>query len=176
MPDASSNGVCVRVSRMQPVAVRCARPAASRGCRPEPDRVLPLLNVNPVCCAEAHAELPAELVAGDHDARLDQHLPDRRVDLPDDLADLLELATAMSCTNRMFERGSTIATPRLRDDRALAARRRGLARPGAELLLPVRRDEVEQVLRLDVVELERLGHERLELADLRLRSRAAASP
>src|SRR4029453_6222959 len=44
----------------------------------------------PGLLAEAHAELLAEAVARDDDARLDLHLADRRVDLANDLAHFLE--------------------------------------------------------------------------------------
>src|SRR4030095_16488511 len=40
--------------------------------------------------AEAHAKLLAEAIARNDDARLDEHLADRGVDLPDDLPDFLE--------------------------------------------------------------------------------------
>ena len=66
----------------------------------------------------------------------------------------------------MFDRGSRSATPRrlmIEPCPPVVAR---LSRAQAVLLLAVAGDEVEDVGSLDVVELERLRHERLELADL----------
>src|SRR5207344_1866576 len=126
-----------------------------------PDRI-PVVDPESGLRSEAHAELPAEFVARDHDSGLDHHLADRRVDLADDLANLLKVGRYVLHEEDVRPRIDH-RDPALRNERSLATGGRGLARPGAELLLAVRRDEVEQVLRLDVVQLERFGNERLQL-------------
>ena len=149
MPDASSNGVCVRVSRVTvpPVppeseTTGCVEQAATAAVRvtAAEERRARLL-------AEAHAELAAELVVGDHDARLDQHLAHRRCRSAGSAGALPRAVLAdVLVTNRMLVRGSTNAVPRL-------DRKRAPECPGRAC--PVWTFTMSDVRGLRVVELER---------------------
>ena len=98
--------------------------------------------------SEAHAELAAELVAGDHDAAFDQHLPHRDIDLTYHAPHFLE-------PRRSILHEQDIGAPI--DDCAPALRQ--------HLLLLVR-DELLYVIGLLVIELEHLRLQRLQVADL----------
>ena len=76
---------------------------------------------------------------------------------------------AVSCTNRMFERGSTIATPRLDRNEPWPPVVAVCPAPAPNFCCVLVGDQVEEVARLHVVELERLRDQRLEVADLGLR-------
>ena len=100
---------------------------------------------------EPHAEVAAEGVERLDDARLDHHLAHRDVDLADEPADLFQPRRRVLDEERV---GARI------DHRAAAL--------GEDALLLVGQDLGEGLGAL-VVQLERLGADRLELGDLRLR-------
>ena len=98
--------------------------------------------------AEADAELPAELVARDHDAAFDQDLPDRDIDLADHAPHFLQARRGVLHEQDV---GARI------DDSASAL--------GQELLLLVG-DELLDGFGFLIIKLEHLGLQRLQVADL----------
>src|SRR6185312_2268837 len=127
-------------------------PAAAEGVTAIEERCAGLL-------AEADAELAAERVVGDDDARLDQHLAYRRVDLPDHAPDLFEPASDVGDEQDVGAWIDECGAALREEPRGIPARR---ARPG-------RVDDVEDVRRLRVVQLERFSLQRLQIVDLCLR-------
>ena len=117
--------------------------------------------------SEAHAQLTAELVVGDHNAALDDDLARRGVDLADYPSHVFETGSGIRYEQDIAA-GIDDRDTTLRDNRALAAGGRGLPGTSTVRLLPVARNQVYQVLCLDVVELERFRHQWLEIADLLL--------
>src|SRR5262249_40560471 len=95
-------------------------------------------------------------------------LPHRRIELPYQLANLLETSGRVRDDGKI---GTRIADRHaaLRKNRPLAAGRRRLSRSEPELLLSVARKHVREVLHSHVIELKRLRNQWLQLADLQLR-------
>ena len=94
IPEASSNGVCVRVSRV----VR--RPRAGADHRLGAEAAAHTAGIAPVqgeagLHAEAHAELASELVVGDDDAAFDDDLTHGDVYLADQPAHFLQSAAGI---------------------------------------------------------------------------------
>ena len=108
--------------------------------------------------AEAHAELAAEVVVDDHDARFDQHLPHRNVERRDQPADVGQALRGVLQQQRV---GALV------DRDAAALREQRVVLAGL--------DQRREVARLRVVDLQVFGAQRRQLLHFLARGRAVPS-
>ena len=122
--------------------------------------------------AQLDAQRAAEAVVGLDDARLDQHLAHRDVDLGDDRRDLLELGRDVGDEDLVGAHVEVDRAARRQDAVGEAARAADC--PARQRL--VGGDLLHDVFGLGVVELERLRAQRFELGHLLLRLQVAPVP